>query len=799
MVVAAVEQTGEVPSFADRLGERLVVGQPSGAVLEFLHFHSQLSSAPFFEPAVKSRLKRLSNFRHAGYARATRLQRDPARGNRLALVSAYTPGRRLADVMVLARRGRVQPKIAAVLSLTRQLMAGVALLHDYAPDVFHGALGPERLVIGPEGRLIITEYVLGGAVEQAVTEWGTVRLWRDYRLAALSDTSLARFGRRLDLVQIGLVTLSLLLGRPLAAGEFPDGLPALLDTARETTADGESLPLGASFKEWLTRLLHVEPTSAFRTLIEAQKAFGRMVDEDPQYGISSLAVEAFFQQCEEAALLPVMAAEMEAAEPLVAEPEAVAVAEAVAAPETVAAVVPPTASVAVAAGVAQPVVATSAPTDAPVIPPEPVAADPAPDPFAPWPAANPTETLSTLFDAFAPHAPARESEVVSTPDAAERSSPSPETATNDWTGLSGADAARGVRETLFDDERASVAEPEPLSRPVSPAPARSGPAPAVTPAHEWTLPAPAPAEPHVQVLDVQPAPQGVEEKPRASGPVAAAAARRTPAVLTYDELHKPTARPRSKAWLLVAAAVVVLALAGVLGGPRLWTALRSRGSASPEGEAAGHVQASAQNAVGGFKITTQPTGGRITIDGKARGTAPLQVTDLAPGVHSLVVETSWGTVEEAVTVEAGRVAPLTLSTVGWIKIASAVDLQVSEQGKTFGTTGQGALMVPAGRHHFDLVNQAVAVRLRQFVEVPPGQTVSVPVELPAGIVNLSSDQPAQVLLDGQVIGETPMNSVPVPLGAHEVVFRSARYGDVSYTVNVTLAAPVRLTVNFSKR
>jgi hypothetical protein len=218
-------------------------------------------------------------------------------------------------------------------------------------------------------------------------------------------------------------------------------------------------------------------------------------------------------------------------------------------------------------------------------------------------------------------------------------------------------------------------------------------------------------------------------------------------------------------------------------------------AADPAGQAA----SATRGELGGFRITTQPAGGRITIDGKPRGTAPLRVDDLAPGLHSITVESDWGSADEAATVEAGKVTPLVLSTIGYIKVTAPVELHVSEQGKSYGTTGSGPVMVPAGRHHFDLVNQAVAVRVRQFVEVLPGKTITVPVDLPAGMLNLNADSPAQVFLDGQPIGETPLLSVAAPLGAHEVIFRSPKYGEVSYTVNVTLAAPVRLTVSFNKR
>ncbi len=155
MVESALDSETQVRGFADRLGERFIVPQPSGSLLEHLQFRRDLSSAPFFEPAVKERLARLANFRHASYTRARRL-RSGDRGA-LILVSTHVPGRHLSEVLHTAGRNGFRPPTAAVLWLTRQLLTSVALLHDYGPDVFHGAIGPERVILAGEGRVVLAE------------------------------------------------------------------------------------------------------------------------------------------------------------------------------------------------------------------------------------------------------------------------------------------------------------------------------------------------------------------------------------------------------------------------------------------------------------------------------------------------------------------------------------------------------------------------------------------------------------------------------------------------------------------
>jgi hypothetical protein len=202
---------------------------------------------------------------------------------------------------------------------------------------------------------------------------------------------------------------------------------------------------------------------------------------------------------------------------------------------------------------------------------------------------------------------------------------------------------------------------------------------------------------------------------------------------------------------------------------------------------------------GGLLITTYPSKGKIAIDGVPRGESPAKVTDLQPGTHTLLVQTSFGSQEQDVVVQPGRVSQLSVPTVSWIKVNAPFELSVFEGARLIGTTGSAPLMVAPGRRNLDFVNRAVGLRLRHFVDAVAGQVVTVPLELPTGMMNLYSDLPAEVTLDGHAIGQTPIANLSVPLGSHELLFRHPRYGEVRYTVAVTLSGPVRLNVTFPRK
>jgi len=68
-------------------------------------------------------------------------------------------------------------------------------------------------------------------------------------------------------------------------------------------------------------------------------------------------------------------------------------------------------------------------------------------------------------------------------------------------------------------------------------------------------------------------------------------------------------------------------------------------------------------------------------------------------------------------------------------------------------------------------------------------------DLPQGVLNLNAAPWAEVWIDGQRAGETPIGNLAVPIGPHEIVFKHPQLGEKRHAVSVTLGAPVRLSVD----
>ena len=174
----------------------------------------------------------------------------------------------------------------------RQLVPAVALLHEHARDVANGALGPERLVITPNARIVIVEHVLGAALEQL--RFSQETYWNELRIPVPRSTGLPRFDYRTDVMQLGMVALALVLGRLVQPDEFPSHLGEVVASAWAISARGGLEPLPSGLRAWLTRALQLDPRNSFPSAVEARVDLERMFG-DSDYIVAPQALEAFLQ------------------------------------------------------------------------------------------------------------------------------------------------------------------------------------------------------------------------------------------------------------------------------------------------------------------------------------------------------------------------------------------------------------------------------------------------------------------------------------------------------------------------
>jgi len=746
------------PLFTDGLGERVLTADTTtGELLQVLRLRPVLTAVPSFEFALRERTARLMNFRHAYYARVRRIDRVQASGT-LAIVSDHVEGTRLSEILRVVHARRLQLDINAALCLIRQLVPAVALLHENARDAAHGLIAPERIVVTPHARLVIVEHVAGSAIEQL--QFGRERLWQEFRVAMPSSAGIARFDHRADVNGIGIAALSLVLGRPLAADEFPHAIPSLLMQARERSPYGDERPLSNAFRNWLARTLQLDVRRAFASATEAQAALEEALAADSDYVAAPVALEAFLSQYIAAILEPV-------------------------APQLT--VVPPPAA---------------SPQVTPRLQerPAPVVIEPSARPVAAAPASRPANPAPAAAGQIAPSAAAAPSSVDQLPTldelirVSDLKAPSPALV----------ESARAKVAPPVESSTSRVSTYEALDELI---PSRVHEAadllsvePAVPLTGRWRL---------RWSRTVLIAAAGVV---LALGGAAALAARFLGADAVAPEMgmlivqSSPAgvevfvdgvARGMTPARVPVAAGSHILELRG-RGVPRVIPLEVQAG-----GQVSQYLEFADTPMTGMLVIHSQPAGAQITVDGVERGTAPITIEELSPGDHEVVLRNAEGSSKHVVKVLAGTTASLVAPVVGvsadgpvsgWVRVTAPFTVEIFENGKLIGTTDSDRLMMAAGRHVLTLVNETLKYREQKIVSVAPGKVAAFSIELPKGSVNLNAMPWAEVFIDGKRVGETPIGNLEVPIGPHEIVFRHPQLGEKRHAISVTAAAPVRLSV-----
>jgi hypothetical protein len=210
---------------------------------------------------------------------------------------------------------------------------------------------------------------------------------------------------------------------------------------------------------------------------------------------------------------------------------------------------------------------------------------------------------------------------------------------------------------------------------------------------------------------------------------------------------------------------------------------------------------------GDLQVRTDPSGAKVSVDGQLRGMSPLTIPGLAAGSHTVVLENELGSVHEDVTVQGGATASLVVPmkapqgapVSGWISITAPAELQIFENQRLLGSSRTDRIMVAAGRHDIEFSNDALGYRSLQSIQVAPGQVAKVRPDWPQGTIAINATPWANVSLDGQELGETPVGNTTVAIGTHEVVFRHPQFGEQRVTATVTASAPTRLSVDMRKK
>ena len=252
------------PRFRDGLGIRYVRTDGTDDPVEVLR---PLWDVGMMQNAIRQRVSRLASFRQARFVpvRAAEVPRDDA--STIEIVSDYTSGHRLSQYLEASKAGVVSIETSSAIYILRELLGALALLHE-SRGVTHGAVGPERILITPKGRVVVADYVLGPAIERL--EFTRPRLWREFRIPVPAGKGQPKLDDKADVLQVAVTALALLLGRPVDLAEYPEHLESLLAALGQAQRTGGRTLLPAALVGWLKRALFKDPNGKFANVSDAR-------------------------------------------------------------------------------------------------------------------------------------------------------------------------------------------------------------------------------------------------------------------------------------------------------------------------------------------------------------------------------------------------------------------------------------------------------------------------------------------------------------------------------------------------
>jgi PEGA domain len=200
---------------------------------------------------------------------------------------------------------------------------------------------------------------------------------------------------------------------------------------------------------------------------------------------------------------------------------------------------------------------------------------------------------------------------------------------------------------------------------------------------------------------------------------------------------------------------------------------------------------------GGLRVSSEPPGAKVFVDGKLQGETPLDLPNTPVGTHTVVLESSIGSVRRTVTVVRGEQALVDVELYsGFVKVFAPIELELSVNGRSVGN-GSEPIMLPPGEQEILAVNRDMGYREVHTVDVEPGETRTLTIT-PVGRLTVTAVPWAEVWIDETRAGRTPLTNRRVPIGTHTLILRHPDHGERRVVATVTHAEPTAVRVDLTK-
>lgn len=201
---------------------------------------------------------------------------------------------------------------------------------------------------------------------------------------------------------------------------------------------------------------------------------------------------------------------------------------------------------------------------------------------------------------------------------------------------------------------------------------------------------------------------------------------------------------------------------------------------------------------GGLQATTTPPGAKVIVDGRPRGVTPLTLRDLVVGSHTVVFDSTQGTIKRQVNISEGKTETLSEAIFsGWLHVSAPMEVTISEGARALQLDSSNRVFLRPGVHEITATNTELGFSLTQTVEILPGVTADLDIETPDSTISIKGPDGANVFIDGERVGDIPVVNHQVKIGSRDI--RVVDRSGAAYHITVTVTkAPAQVNVDFSK-
>jgi hypothetical protein len=209
----------------------------------------------------------------------------------------------------------------------------------------------------------------------------------------------------------------------------------------------------------------------------------------------------------------------------------------------------------------------------------------------------------------------------------------------------------------------------------------------------------------------------------------------------------------------------------------------------------------------GAVIETRQPGANVWLNGlpaeirslQLKGTSGTQsAVPAEPGRNATAVATTPDQKGKSVTANNRLAGAVASQRSGGFRLFSPIEVHVLDGERVLGSSNDGPILAPAGRHEFEFVNSSIGYRVREIVDVTAGQIGSLSITVPNGRLNINAVPWAAVSIDGTSYGETPLGNVSIAAGEHEIVFRHPQFGERREKTIVRADGLTRISVDLQQ-